>query len=515
MQKIKATSRLRRLAWLAVIVGLAAAGPAARAQTGEDALRFSSRFPAFGPRMTGMGGAGIAGVADYSALVVNPAGLGYFKRSVFSGSMTSILTRDDGVYRVPGFSNGRDNDVSDTRLGHAAYVYRVPTRRGALTVAASFNQVNTFERDLVFSGENPNNSITDFFMPLPGEFTLEEDDQGVFPSFTRDLSFIAFETFAIDLDPDLVDAGDPVPFVPAVTTGTVAQTGSVTEEGSMKEINFGGAVEASRGVMVGLSVNVPFGTYRFIRIFEEEDLFNDNDGSAGTTDFDFLRLEERVRSKLLGVNVRGGVSAVVAPQIRVGFTVESPTYYSVDEDFDTRLETFFDNGDVFVYGDQPEEDAGSGIFEYTVTTPWRIGAGLALRNAGFTLSADAEYVDWSQLELDASGGTFVDENRRIRQDFEAVVNTRIGVEYRLGVLALRGGFAYQPDPNGANEIDRSKTFYSAGLGYRFSRQFGVDFGWMQERFDDRYRPYVEVTDAPVVDEQVIRNRFMLGFKAFF
>ena len=90
-----------------------------------------------------------------------------------------------------------------------------------------------------------------------------------------------------------------------------------------------------------------------------------------------------------------GMSAKVNPQMLVGVTIETPTYYSVDEDFRTRLETFFDNGDAF-------EDHLSEFTEYEIETPWRLGAGLSYEVAGLTLSADAEYVDWSQLMLRAN-----------------------------------------------------------------------------------------------------------------
>lgn len=495
---------------LVLMLAVGALWTPARAQTGEDAFRFAGRFPAFGAKTLAQGGAVTGGRADVAALFTNPAGLGYYRRSALSGSLSALAVNDDGIYRVSALQSAIDQQETDTRLGHLAYVYRFPTARGSLVLGAAFSQVNTFERDLRFEGENPLNSITDFFMPFSDEFTLSEDADGVFPDFTRDLSFIAFETFAIDLDNDLVDAGDPVPFLPAVTRGTVVQSGRVTETGSMKEVSFGGAVEAARDLMMGVSVSIPFGTYRFFRQFDEADAFDDNDGTGGTTDFSFLSLSERLKSELIGVNLRAGVSAVVAPQVRVGLSVESPTYYSIDETFDTVLETVFDNGDHFVYGDNADEDAGSGAFDYNLTTPWRLAAGVVFSNAGLNVSADVEFIDWSQMELDADVGTFVQENQDIRDRYEAVLNTRVGVEYALGNVALRGGFAYQPDPRTQGSGDRAGKFFSAGLGYQFDRQFSFDVAWMQQRFDDRYLPYTEVTDAPVVSEAVNRNRVVLG-----
>jgi predicted porin len=225
---------------------------------------------------------------------------------------------------------------------------------------------------------------------------------------------------------------------------------------------------------------------------------------------------------MIGASLRGGVTARVAPGIRVGLNIETPTFYAIDEEFSTKLETFFDNGDVYDYGFRSDETAGAGEFDYEILTPWRAGAGLAFTADVFQVFADAEFVDWSQMTLDSDLYNFSSENQAIRQDYDPVVNARVGGEYYLGNLVLRGGFAFQPDPRegeartaGGETLDRSKTYFSAGLGYRFADQFRVDLGWMQERFDDQFLPYTEVTDAPIVDEQVLRNRFALGVNILF
>ena len=85
-----------------------------------------------------------------------------------------------------------------------------------------------------------------------------------------------------------------------------------------------------------------------------------------------------------------------------------------------------------------------------------------------------------------------------------------------------GGIGLQPDPRdysavtSEDQVDRSKTFYSVGFGYRFGEQFALDLGWMQERFDDFYQPYGDVDSTPpVVDESVVRNRFVVGVRVGF
>lgn len=503
-----------------VLVGMLVIAPIALAQTGDDALRFTQRFPGYTASSIGLAGTGIAGVADPSALILNPAGLGLFRASSISGSFSSSEVTDESFYRVPGASFPGESDVTNTGVGSLSAIYKVPTSRGSLVLAIAFNQITTYERNLFFDGENDRNSITDYFMPLPGEFEFIEDGDDFYPDFFRTPSFIAFETFAIDFDQGLFDDGDPVPFLPAVSAGTVAQIGSVVEEGRMNELNFGGAFEASKDIFVGASVNIPFAQYTFTRTFEEDDIFNDNDGENGTTDFSYLSYEETFESDMVGINARLGLSAKVSPQIRVGATIETPTIIAVDEKYHTVLFTEFDNGDAFEYGDELAEDAGTGFFEYDITTPWRLGVGASYRSAGLTLLADVEVVDWSQLELDSKDVSYAAENRDIQRQFDAIVNTRLAASYETGDFIIRGGVALYPDPHDesfaetidGSLVDKDRKFFSIGLGYRISRELRVDLGWIQERFDDVYRPYTEVADAPFVEEEIVRNRFQIGIR---
>ncbi|RMH68777.1 MAG: hypothetical protein D6685_01805, partial [Bacteroidetes bacterium] len=322
-----------------MLAGLLLVG-SARAQTGEDALRFTQRFPAASVRMMGLGGTGIAGVADYGALFTNPAGLGYFQRSLLSGSLGTLSVTDEARFQAPGTSNTAENSVRATRLDGLGYVYRVPTTRGSFAIGASFNQINAFDRDLKYAGNNPINSFTDFLMPVPGEFSATQvapdyDEELFFGQFlvedgagnaylvdfdpdgdgfiNRPLSYIGFQTFGIDFSPALFDDGDPVPFLPAVTTGTMLQAGRVIEEGAMRELNIGGAIEAARNLMLGVSLNIHFGAYDLRSEFEEIDERNENDGNFGnTTDFDRLLLTERIESDLLGLSFRAGLSSQIA-----------------------------------------------------------------------------------------------------------------------------------------------------------------------------------------------------------
>ena len=262
-------SRLRFL--LLLFVAALMVAPEAQAQTARDAFRFTERLPATGARMIGLGGASIGGLADPSALFTNPAGLGYVQSSVLSGALNTFGVSDEAFYNPPGFSSTFDSDVTTTHLGNLAYVYKAPTRRGSLVIGAAYNQVNTFERDLRFRGENSQSTITTSFLPFNNEYSLTTDG-GV--EILSDLAFAGFASGAVEYYPEFLDE-DPnaYPFLEAVEPGTtIRQRGTVIEEGRMNEFNVGGAFEASQGVMVGLSANLVFGSYDLLNVFEEVDI---------------------------------------------------------------------------------------------------------------------------------------------------------------------------------------------------------------------------------------------------
>lgn len=513
------------IGWLsaaALAVLMLLATPAS-AQTAEDALLFTQRGPAVGPRALGLSGAGVSGLADVSAFYTNPAGLGWLKQSQFTGGLNFLAARDEAVVDRNGFGSPFEDDLTRQRLGNLAAIYKMPTQQGSFVIGVSYHQTQSFDRSLGFTGLNNEGSITDVLLPFSDEFEVVEDD-GVFsPRFFADLPEIAYLGGAIEFLGENVGTTNDL-FYQAVNPGsTIEQTGDVLQEGRLNELSFGGAMEAAKGVMVGVGLNFSFGRYEYDSLFEEFDVNGENtedlyivlDGDRAFEGFERMTYNERFQSDLLGANLRLGVSADAGSGLRAGLTLETPTFYRVDEDFDTIISTDFDNGGTLSYGGQAG-DIGRGTFEYEIKTPWRFGAGVGYTISGFTILGDLEFIDWTQLEMDASVDQdyFEELNRSIRDNFQPVLNTHIGLEYQFDDLRVRGGFAFYPDPidpgirnqNDAS-VDRARTYVSAGFGYRFSNKLEIDFGWMRESQDDRYLP--DFVDYQV-QETIRRDQFLVG-----
>ncbi len=503
--------------------------PGAHAQTVSDALRFSERSVATGARMMGLAGAGTAGLADPSALFSNPAGLGFYRHSEVSGALGFSNVGDRASYLVGGAGSDFEADLQNTRLDHFAYVARAPVARGSLVFGAAYQQTHLFDRDLSFRNETNQTSISSSYLPYSDEY--EVDGNGDL-NFFNDTPLLGYNAGLIEYAPTNNPAENQ--FIEAVLPGTtIEQRGQVLEQGIMQEVSVGGAVEGARNVMFGLSANLSFGRYRFDRRFEELDVNGENGpddyfitvGNTEYAGFDALTVRDEIRSDLFGINLRGGFSARVAQMpLHVGLTVETPTYYNINEDYRTEVETVFDQGGSLAYGGRADEP-GFGTYEYQITTPWRLGAGVAYVGAPLTISADFETLNWQEMRFDSNDldGTFVDQNDEIRAGLRRVLNSRVGAEYSLGSVVLRAGYAYQPDPRKQDDVfdtntdtvDRSRTTVSLGAGVRLARGTFVDLGWMHTQFDDAYTPYGDVAVVPNVREEVSRDRFSLGLRVAF
>jgi long-subunit fatty acid transport protein len=406
----------------------------ARAQTGEDILRYSQRFPAVDARMTGMAGAAVGGIGDWGAAFANPAGLGLVGRSHVVGALSAGSIQSEAQY----FGDGSEATETQTALGSLAYVAALPTLRGSFVLGAGYNQTAGFDRELAFAGFNPN--------------------------------------AAFDGGPGL------------------QQFGQLYEDGVTGELSLLGAVEVAPRVLVGLGLNVVTGDYQFQQVLDEVD-------ASGAPVF---LTEDFLEADLSGINVRGGLAAEVAPGVRLGFTAESPTYYRVEE-----------RSDLFA----------SGAFDYAITTPWRISGGLVYELAGVLLAADIEFLDWSQARLRPTEDfrppvTEFDRNLDIRSTYREVFNTRFGAEYSLGPWAARVGAAFQPDPLREEldlrgiDADRLRSTYTVGFSLETLERITIDVAYAFTEFEDVLVPYDSFEDPqPLVSEDVVQNRFLVGVRA--
>ena len=444
----------------------------------NEALLFSRTVPGGTARIQALGGTQIALGGDVSNIYSNPAGLGFFNRSQVSFSPALRLHSSDGEYLG---LNTRDNGG---RFGfdNLGIVFSSPRNnpnsswKGG-SFGISFTKTNNFNNQFTYEGRNLNSSIIDQFI---------ESADGVFVDNLGGLPGLAYEAYLIN--PVFDNEGNRIDGAyDSFILGLPLQREVVTTEGSQSQWNISYGGNVSDRFYFGIGLGIASVNYEQTKSYTETE-FDDPD--PGINDFTI-----RERLDIDGTGINATVGFIFRPNdfIRIGASLVTPTYYQFDEESDVVINANYDN---FFY--EPEnitlgnETVLSDIFVSTfdLTTPLRLNGGVAFffQKNGF-ISADIEYVDYSNSNLSSNDFPTTADNRTIEQLYTSVVNFRIGGEYRYDIFRFRGGFGYYGDPDTTETVDLSRTEFSLGAGIKL-KNFYVDLGVITSLSEEMsYSPY--------------------------
>jgi hypothetical protein len=177
----------------------------------------------------------------------------------------------------------------------------------------------------------------------------------------------------------------------------------------------------------------------------------------------------------------------------------SPTWYSnINDRYYTSMNSYFItyvNGKNSYYSTSPD-----GEFDYDIQTPQRlIGSAAFIIGKIGLISADYEYLNYAKSRL-SPAENFTEQNNVIKENFTKTQNIRIGTEWRVGLVQLRGGYSNYGSPFKSGVNDGKINSYSGGLGFR-SKDFFADAAlvYSKSEMDDNIYgfDYPEVNRAKI------------------
>jgi long-chain fatty acid transport protein len=138
-----------------------------------------------------------------------------------------------------------------------------------------------------------------------------------------------------------------------------------------------------------------------------------------------------------------------------------------------------------------------GTYSTAMTIPGHISAGIGCRPIdALYLSGEVQYMYWSALSTTTF--IFADPALQANPNVEKViplhwrnsVTVRGGMEFTVGSVSLRAGFAYEQTPVPDQYLrpsvpDVNRKVYSGGIGYAVSEALRLDFACSFTRFDER------------------------------
>jgi hypothetical protein len=461
----------------------------------EDALRFSQNFPSLTARSMAMGSAFTSLGGDLSSVYLNPAGLGIYRKSevIFSPGL--------GYSSIKSKYQGQSNQDYKYQfiLGNFGYVGTYNTNKDKGLVSASYavgyNRLNNFNSNTYIRGENPSNSLADYFM----QNAVGIDPEYLEPFYER----LAFDAYVIDTVPGTnYDYQTPV-LLP------VAQRKTITTKGGTGEWSLAVGLNFNNMFYMGMGLGIQQLRYDQTTVHSEYDDRNLND-------FNNFHFTEDLNVAGTGFNFRMGVMLRLFEVMRIGASLQLPTYYRMNEEYYNTLRSEFDDGSIYMV--RPTDSDGNllqtGSFEYKLNTPLKLqgGASLQIGKSGI-IAADLEFIDYSNMRLREadSYSDFSGPNREIEDIYRSVVNFKLGGELRLNNLFIRAGGAYYPSPYVKGELneDSSNSEFTAGIGYR-DRSFFFDLGFSGLMHAQKYNLYFD--NVANLDQFKYRLLATIGFR---
>ena len=420
----------------------------------QDVQRFAERGTIGSARYVGMGGAMTAIGGDPSAAMVNPAGLGLYRRSEISVSIDETI---DNTQQV-----GSNDTYQRTRFAapqiSAIWAWGNSQKQRGLVynnIMFSLNRLANFNRDIVVKGAGMG--------MVPTICNITNDEGGVSEEFLVNkpwdnveigwLSILGYEAY-------LIDPIENSKWKPAVdfTDGSL----SISETGTSDQYTISWAGNISNQWYIGIGLNIPTINYTKHTSLREE---NKQNSSAA---------ELKSMFHVSGVGVSGSFGLIYRPiqALRIGASLQTPTILSL-----SRQST----GDMYstIAGQKYEVlTPESGVMDIDIASPLRTSVSVAGQMGKIGLIA---------VQYDYAHSN----------EMEDIHTLRIGAEaqaYRG--LFFNAGYVYESsfmkeDPKwllGYNEIrtdmdyryTAATQYASAGIGYRSDvvvAQLAYQYGW--------------------------------------
>ena len=417
------------------------------AQNEIDALRFSQDAALGTARFTAMSGAFGSLGGEFSALSLNPAGIGMYQFSEFSFTPSFNLNSTTSYY-----GNKETDYKSSLKIGNIGVVFSSPKENSEwkrINFAIGWNQLSNYNSNIRIQGENNTSSLADNILEFSQGNSIDE--------LNTFYSAPAFWTDLIDLSDNSIDTttnwysqdnGNYISNVKGNSSKT--QTKSINSSGGKNEFIFSIGSSFNEQLYLGATIGIPTLDYYEKSTYSETNFDSTSNGLQ-----EFI-LQEELNVYGAGLNLKIGAILRVSEKLKLGAALHTPTAYSIEETYSTSLTTHF-------IEESFTERSNSNYFEYDLITPWKaILSASSLLSNNILLSADYEIVDYSFSNMKSSQYTFNDENNIIQELYTKTSNIRLGTEINLKPFIIRCGYSKYGSAF-ANK-DYSKENYSFGLG---------------------------------------------------
>lgn len=484
------------------------------AQNITDGLRYGTEENIGSARFTAMSGAMGALGGDLSAMSKNPAGSAVFLNSSVTLSASLLDVDNDATY-FGNMENGKEDRLTLNQAGGVFVLnnFNESSTFKKLTIGVNYETTKNFNNELFLSGIG-NTSISEFFLAqaqgIPLDL-LETQGNETISSLYQYLgqnhgtqaqnAFLGYQGYLFDpVDPNNLSN---TAYTSNVSGNRFNQQYLNVSKGYNSKFTVNIGAQVTNDLYFGVNVNTHSLDYRQSSFFAES---NSNSGSK----INRIGFENNLTVYGSGVSAQIGAIARVADNFRFGLSLDTPTWFQISEETSQYLETrrmedgqnktaIVDPRILNVYED------------YTLKTPGKITASAAyVFNQAGLISIDYSYKDYSNIKFRPTNDSyFRDLNYEIGNTLKGASILRLGAEYRIAQLSLRGGFHYEESPYKNDQMVGDLTGFSLGTGYNFGN-FNLDLAYSRSEQTSKMQMFSEGLTSRA-DINSVYSNFILSF----
>lgn len=483
------------------------------AQNLTDALRYGNDFTTGTARFNAMSGAFGALGGDMSAIAINPAGSAVFLQNGATFTVAVNGIDSDALY----FNENTQSSENDLNISQAGGVFIFENQQEGsnwrkFSLAVNYNQTSSHDNDLFISGLG-NTSIASFFTEqaqgisldilqlqngenIPDVYSFLGSTQGT----RAQNAFLGFQGFVFD---PLSDDPGNTQYVSNVGVGRFNQDYVHISQGQNGKYTFNLGAQYGENLFFGININSHLIDY------EESTLIIESNSNPGSI-VDRIQFENNLSVIGAGFSAQLGTIAKLN-DFRLGFTYDTPTWFVISEETTQYLETRrTENNQSITEIVNPR--VVNVFADYNLRTPGKLtGSAAYIFGKDGLLSIDYSYKDFSNIEFSPSNdASFAVQNQIISNTLKGVSSIKVGGEYRINELSLRGGVSYEESPYRDDTILGDRQGFSVGLGYNLGN-YTFDLAYSRAEQSRNQQLYnVGLTDTAAIDAVYNNFLFTLG-----
>ena len=485
------------------------------AMTTADFASLSHQQFNFGTaRSMGMAGAFTSLGGDMASMVLNPAGLGMYRRGEFA--LTPMLSMSKSSTAGTGaFEKNSNTRFALGNFGGVANVHEGSGKLLSFNIGFGYTRLADYNYNYSFSTAPAYGaSIADAMsvmleaggVGVNGNGKIEQmgmTDWGVDPAFWPGVA--AYKTYLVDMNEHGV-------WYPAEigANALIESASSVESRGSAGEFSLAMGGNVDNKLYFGLTVGIQSITQRKTLYYGEAysygggngynsgELAVDADGMPLTKVMQAMGMRQSVRLDGAGFNMKLGVIYRPTPSLRLGVAFHTPTLYAIERRYDLAMSTVSigETSPTNPTSHEYTSDAVSEILEddgpntWDFASPARLMLGASYTFGGMAVvSVDYERAWYNGIRVKGMpylpyGAGREDFKQDFKTYFQGSNSLRVGVEVRpIPKVALRAGYGYSGSMLKAKDTilsqptTESVNYLTAGVGLSLGRSCYIDLAY--------------------------------------